>query len=209
MECPKPFGRAADRLVGREPGLPGEVGCRLRDGKPQDMRLDRGSRVVGVDPRAGAPGIDEDFSERPHGDGIADGRTEIPAAGPAGRRLREHRAGEGEISGERFEHVLPGADRRGVSYRHRLACRQMPHDVRDDPIDGPIAAADDVAGPHRRQLHAMLGQPLRRKVAATICRREELSGALARAVGIAAAHRVAFVVWPAIVVRFVALVTRD
>ena len=173
------------------------------------MGLDRGPRIVGVDPGAGAPSVDEDFSEGLHRDIVARRRAKIPAGRPAGRRLCEHRASEGQIPGERLEHVLPGTDRRGVSHRHGFARRQVMHDVGDDPIDGPVAAADHVAGPHRGQLHTMLGQPLGREVAATIRRRQEFRGAFAGAIGIAAAHRVGFIVRPAVVVRLVTLVARD
>ena len=161
-----------------------------------------------VFPAARSPGFDENLGELLNGDVIVGSRAKVPARAPLCRRLGQHRSGEREIPGERLEHMLPWSHGRRIPHRHRLAGRQVPHDVGHDSVFSPIAATNDVAGSHRCELHAMLAQSGWREEARSIGRRHEFRRSFAGAVGIMAAEPVGLIVRSAVGMGLVALVTR-
>ena len=159
---------------------------------PEQRRLDRGPCVVKVFPAARPPRCDKQLRELLHRDVSVVGRSEIPARAPLCLRLLEHPCGEREIARERLEHMLPGAYGCGIPQGDRFACRQMAHDVGDDPILSPVTAADDVAGPHGGQLYAMLIQAIRGEETPAVGCRDKFGGSLACAVGIMPAEWIRF-----------------
>ena len=105
--------------------------------------------------------------------------------------------------------MLPGADRGGVPHRHPAPLCEVTDEIGDDPVLGPVAAADHVPGPHGGHLHAMIPEPFRGEIARSECGGDDLGGGLAGAVGIAATQRVVLDVGTTVVVGQVALVARD
>jgi len=55
--------------------------------------------------------------------------------------------GQGQVAAEGFEHVLPGAGGAVVAQGDGLPGAQAAHGVGNDAVGGPVATADDVAGP--------------------------------------------------------------
>ena len=53
--------------------------------------------------------------------------------------------------------MLPGPDGMGVADTDRFSRQDGPDDIRNQPVAGPVAAADDVAGPGRGQADTVLG----------------------------------------------------
>ena len=153
-------------------------------------------------PRAGA----EDIQHLADGHSVVVPRPEVPAALEA-RIARVQPFGQLEIARQQLQHVLPGADCRGVADDGRLARHHGPHHVRDQAVPGPVAAADDVAGPRRRQSDLGAAGPGRREERAAIGGHHELGATLAAAVGVVAAHGVDLAAAPVplrVLVAFVA-----
>ena len=173
------------------------------------MRFNRGPRVVHVFPASGAPGVDEDLGELLHRDVILSRRPKIPAGAPRCRRIGEHRGGERQITGERLEHMLPRPHGCRIPHRHRLTGREVPHDVGDDPVGRPVAAANHVAGADGRQLNAMFAESAQRKEAPAVGGGHEFGRPLACTIGIMAAEPVSLIVRPAVSMGLVALVAGD
>lgn len=57
----------------------------------------------------------------------------------------EEGAGEGQVSGERLEDMLPGACGGDIADRRHAAFAQGPRDIHDQPVFTPVTTADDVA----------------------------------------------------------------
>src|SRR5690606_11538126 len=105
-----------------------------------------------------------------------------------------------KIPAERIEDMLPGTHRIRRSDERRPARGMGPEDIVHQTVVGPIAAADDIACAHRRNAASGLEK------GTTIGRNDELGGALAAAVGVMSAHRVAFTISPGPFVIFLAFV---
>jgi hypothetical protein len=116
---------------------------------------------------------------------------------------------EEQVAAQRLEDVLPGADPVRVAHRDGLPRRERGDGVRDDPVPGPVAAADDVAGPGRGHHHAVLGDPPRREEGATPGGRHQLGRPLRHRVDIMAAHGLVLAVAVGPLVVLVALVAGD
>ena len=101
-------------------------------------------------------------------------RTERPAsAGPKFHASAKcspsstNRRPKHEVSAQRFEHELPGPHGVGIADRRRVAGRGRDHHVGHESVLGPVAAADDVAGPGRGTWHRTVGKNDRRIAAVT------------------------------------------
>src|SRR4051794_23561282 len=75
---------------------------------------------------------------------LLDRRAEVPGAGKP-LPLACRATGEQEISPERFQHVLPRPYRLGPADDRRTSRFRGAGEIGDDAVDGPVAAADDVA----------------------------------------------------------------
>lgn len=84
-------------------------------------------------------------------------RPEVPGADRVRRAFGE-RLGQQEIALGRFQHMLPGPRRLGVAQLEAAAPLESANRVRDQPVLGPVAAAEDVAGARRRQRDATVGE---------------------------------------------------
>ena len=105
--------------------------------------------------------------------------------------------------------MLPRPHGGRIPHGHRLTGREVPHDVGDDPVGRPVAAADHVAGADGRQLDAMLAETAGREKAPAVGGGHEFGRPFAGAIGIMAPEPVSLVVRPAVGMRLVALVARD
>src|ERR1035437_2610864 len=121
-------------------------------------------------------------------------RTLVAAA------LAQHAGPEPEVAGERLQDMLPGTHGIGVAHDDRLAGRQGPHRVGDDPVSGPVATADDIAGAGRCHCRPI------GKEAVAVRGRDQLRAALAGAVRIVATHGVRLAEGAIVFVVLVALV---
>ena len=65
-----------------------------------------------------------------------------------------------KIARERLEHVLPGPDRGRVPEEHWFVAGRRLDGIGYEAIGGPVAAADDVAGPDTGQKSGMRPTPL-------------------------------------------------
>ncbi len=86
--------------------------------------------------------------------------------------------------------MLPWARCSWMPERQRLAARQRSCDIRDQPIDRHIAAADHVARPRRSYAHWAVAV----EKAAAIAGRDQFCGRLGGAVGVMPAQGVFFAV---------------
>src|SRR5262245_38120792 len=62
--------------------------------------------------------------------------------------LHEH-----EIAAQRFQYELPWSDSGRVSDQAGLTCEKRPHEIGDELVTGPIAAADCIPCPSARQTY--------------------------------------------------------
>ena len=112
-------------------------------------------------------------------------RTEINSARRAfGRRNQGFR--QSEVTGQRFEHVLPGPHRIGIAQGHRLSRFEPADTVRNETVLRPIAAADDITRARSGERRAILKKTLAKT------RRHQFSAGLAAAVGIVTPQSVVF-----------------
>ena len=106
-----------------------------------------------------------------------------------GRDLGDEMGGESEVSAEGLEDVLPRAGGYFVANGDGLALLECADGIGDDAVEGPIAAADDVAGTGGGDRYGVVfekGIPPGRD--------GDLAGGFAGAVGIVATERVALAV---------------
>src|SRR5579859_1245531 len=75
-----------------------------------------------------------------------DGRTEVPCSLDCG--ATEQKLSEPEISGQRFQYVLPWADSVRIANMEDRARGGGAYEIRHQAVFGPVAAADDVARAH-------------------------------------------------------------
>ncbi len=85
---------------------------------------------------------------------LGDGAVAVRASGRSSRprriALRPARvARRAQIAAQAVQHVLPRPRRLGRADRERLAALRRAHQVGNQPVLGPVAAADDVAGARR------------------------------------------------------------
>ncbi len=158
-----------------------------------------------VPPLAGAPAIDRLRHQRADAFHILWSGAEVERGLDLAAIAREQRSAELQISGERFQHVLPGTRRLRVTHAHRLAATERAHDVGHDAIRGPVAAADHVAGT-RAGDHDAIGVL---EETAAVAADHDLRGGLAAAVDVAAAERVVLRIPAFPLAVFVALVAGD
>ena len=97
-------------------------------------------------------------------------RPEIDSARRAVGRLHQ-RLRQREIPRERLEHMLPRPDGVRVAQRDRLARRERPDAVGNQPVGGPVAAADDVAGTGRRDRRPVAEKALAKAARQAVPRR--------------------------------------
>ena len=71
--------------------------------------------------------------------------SEVPRAGKLWTVLMKFFR-ERQISAQRFQDVLPGSGCHGIANLQRRRGFECAHDVGDQAISGPVAAADDIAG---------------------------------------------------------------
>ena len=121
-------------------------GCSLRSVCPACRRPPKPSH-------GGNDGLDRD--------GVLLVRTEIPSLGVFTRRFAQP-LGEQQVAGERFEHVLPRTHRLRVAHLHGFAGDGGAHRVRNEPVRGPVAAADHVAGARGGERRAVAAKNERR-----------------------------------------------
>src|SRR5512145_3160871 len=76
---------------------------------------------------------------------------EIPAARPLWLRRGGHTLRQEQVATERFEHVLPGSNRKRIAHDHAFTPTEGSNHVADDAISGPVTPTDDVACPCRCQ----------------------------------------------------------
>ncbi len=113
------------------------------------------------------------------------------------------RLGEREVSSERLEHVLPGPDGIRIAQPDRLARLQRSDTVRNQPVGGPIAAADDVARARRGDRRAAAEEALAKAAG------QQLGAGLAAAVRIVSAEPIGFLERPLRAVILIDLVAGD
>ena len=174
----------------------------------QVMRLMRVLAAIRHPARALTPCRSEPLHDPLHRLGIFIVRAEVPAFG-IGRAffielLRQH-----QITGQRLQHMLPGAGGVGVADVDRTAFCDGAHDIRNEPVVCPIAAADDVARPAGSDRHAMLFVFIRMEVGVAVCGRHQFCAALAAGVGIVTAHRFILAVAPCPFAVLVTLIGGD
>ena len=105
-----------------------------------------GGRVA--TPTAAAPGRGGVVDELAHGDHLAVVRSEVQRAGELGTAGQPF--GVEEVAVQRLQHVLPRPDGAGHPQDRCLAGRPGADQVRQQSVRRPVATADDVAGPRRR-----------------------------------------------------------
>src|SRR4029077_1317420 len=162
--------------------------------------------VIGLPTRAIPPEFAESIDhpgDRPRFFGC---RTEVPGFTETSRVAREA-LGEREIARQRLQHVLPGAHRVRSPEYDGLARRKCPHAVGNESILCPIAAANDVAGPRRSQANGR--GVVREKTRVPPGRCHHLRTALAAALRIMTAHRLALAIRPQPFTVLVAFIARD
>ena len=197
--------RQRERTSEIEPRLPAELTARFLRVQAQELRLVRGVRIDGRDLQLAAT----ERAHEAHRD-LTCGHTlfvlvgpEIPAAGEA-LRVLEQALREQQVARERLEHVLPWPGRARVADLDDVAARGAAHDVGNEPVFRPVAAADDVARARARHADAALFEER-----APIGGRHELGRALAGAVRVVTTHRVGLAVRLDLLAVLVALVTGD
>src|SRR4051812_25482740 len=94
-----------------------------------------------------------------------------------------------QVSVQRLEHVLPWPDSAGAPHQTSLPLAPRAHQVWDQPVFCPIAAADYVAGASARDLHIGI-----RKKGLPVRRRHDLSARFAAGVRIETPERLRFAV---------------
>src|SRR5882757_11336443 len=111
------------------------------------------------------------------------GRAEIDSTGRRCWRFHQ-RSCRREVAGQRFEHMLPGSHGIRIAQRHRHASLERPHAIGNEPIGGPVASANDVAGSHRCDWRSRLKETVAKAVG------EEFGAGFTVAVGVVAAEAV-------------------
>src|SRR5215813_10532807 len=82
-------------------------------------------------------------------------RAEVPgSAEPHGVGF-EQTTGQHKVTAQGFEDMLPRADCTWVSDRHPNAQLVAAHDVSHQPVGGPVAATNHIAGPCRGHCHTV------------------------------------------------------
>ncbi len=138
------------------------------------------------DPQFGQPLL-ERSDDVPNRDSPAAERAEIPRL--VDRLAREEPASDHEVAGERIQHMLPGTGGPRIADSEDLAAIGRANDVRDQPVLGPVAAADDVARPDARHPDVT-----REGLAPGV--RHQLNAGLGGAIGVGAAELVGFAIAP-------------
>ena len=105
--------------------------------------------------------------------------------------------------------MLPGTYRLGIADDHRLAGRPGAHDVRQQTVERPIAAADDVSGTRRGHRDRVPGAAIGMEERPAIGGGYQFGAAFAAAVRIVAAHRLVLTIGPVPFLIFVALIAGD
>ena len=136
----------AEGIVQAQGGLPAEAGASLGDVELEVVGLV--GMLVGVGDPTGSPapkfrGLFDDPAHRAR---ILIIRPKIPAFGVGGAVLIKP-FGQQEIAAQGFQYMLPGANGVGVADAGGLAAFEGGQQVGDQPVLGPVAAADDVTGP--------------------------------------------------------------
>ena len=135
------------------------------------------------------PDADDDATVGDVTDGrvVAGGRTEVPGPCQPLAVLVKQSPRELQVPRQRSEHVLPGPDGLRMAQADRLPGRERAEAIGHEAVRGPIAAADDVAGPGGRDPGGMASVP---EEARAVAGDGDLGGRLAPAVRIVAAERV-------------------
>ena len=184
--------------------MPAQPRARFFDVQLKQMSL---VRILGIGlglPRgAMAPRVTEALRQRPHIARAGRIRAEVPAFRHFGALLHQ-RLPQPEISAQRFQYMLPRPHRVRIADRQPLSGAKRPNRIRHNPVGGPIAGADHVSGAGRRQMDFSAW----RKEGIAVGSRHQLLATFGGAIGIVAAHRIAFAVGIILLAVLVAFVAR-
>src|SRR5262249_518550 len=111
-----------------------------------------------------------------------------------------------EVASHRLQDVLPRTDCAGVTHEEGFAAACCLDEIRNEPILGPVASTDDVAGARRCDCHAMSRVLGGREEGTAVGCRHQLGATLAAAVRVVAPHGLVFAVAPHPFAILVALV---
>jgi hypothetical protein len=140
-----PFGGPGDGGVEIEPRMPAQRRHGLRGGEAKDRGLAIFGRAGRLPARVVVEAGDEAVDDVDGGAGGGVGGCKIEAGRRLGRVVGQA-LDVAEIAGQRVQHMLPGADGGGVAQHRRLARPERAHEIGDQAVGRPVAAADDVAG---------------------------------------------------------------
>src|SRR5215467_3561624 len=143
-----------------------------------------------------------------HGLGVCASRTKVPTTGEAGSVLSES-LGEHQISAQRLNDELPGADGGRVTYWAGVALEKRPHEVGNELIAGPITTADSVPGASSGNSDAVLVKQRGREKGVSIGGGHKLGTALRIRIGVSTTHGLVLAISPDPLAVRVALVTCD
>jgi len=135
-------------------------------------------------------------------------RSEVVGGGEL-RILREELPGQHQVSVQRLEHVLPGTDGIEAPDQNRLPGKESADQIRNEPVLGPVTAANNIVGARGSQSHMMFMQSVDRKKSTAVCRADNFGAGFAGNVSVVTAEPVGLTIRPDPFLILVTLISRD
>src|ERR1035438_4763307 len=203
-----PRHRALQRRFDSEPWFPSEFDAGLAGIKPENMILvHAGNRIA--DPRPSvAPHLHEFGRYALDWPNVLIARSEVVGRSEL-RMLREECLSQHQVTVQRLEHVLPGTDGIGTPDYNRLPGEESADQIRNEPVLGPVTAANDIAGARRSQAHMVFMQSVDWKELATVCRDDNFGAGFAGSIRVVPTKRIRLTIRPDPFLILVTLVSRD